>query len=274
MEYTITVGVPAQTGGAGGSVSFASEPVPSPAILFLDIETSPNLAYVWSLKDNYVSHQGVVVPQEMLCFSAKWLGQKEVMFYSTFHHGKEEMVRKAWELLDAADIVVHYYGKRHDIPHINKEILFQGLTPPSPYKQVDLCLAIRRQFNFPSNKLDYVTKALGIPGKRKSIGYEGWIACLNGDPDAWEQMRIYNENDTDILEALYLKVLPWIPGHPNLSVLSEGKTCPSCGSPRLQKRGYAKTNAASYRRYQCQACGRWSRGTKKKGGSVTREEPL
>src|SRR6185437_4075896 len=259
------------------NVSEASTAPPegtSAKILFLDIETSPNLAYVWSLKDNYVSHQGVVVPQELMCFSAKWFGQDEIMFFSSFHDGKEEMVRKAHELLDEADIVVHYYGKAHDIPHLNKEILLAGLTPPSPYKQVDLFLAIRRQFKFPSNKLDYVTKALGIPGKKKSIGYEGWIACLNNDPDAWEQMRLYNENDTKILEALYIKVLPWIPGHPNLSVFAENKTCPSCGSPKLQKRGYARTNAASYRRYQCQSCGRWCKGSKKKGGSEVREEPL
>src|SRR6185437_7521639 len=63
------------------NVSEASTAPPegtSAKILFLDIETSPNLAYVWSLKDNYVSHQGVVVPQELMCFSAKWFSRMKL----------------------------------------------------------------------------------------------------------------------------------------------------------------------------------------------------
>lgn len=35
--------------------------------------------------------------------------------------------------------------------------------------------------------------------------------------------------------------------------------CPSCGSTHLQSRGTAETKTATYKRYQCQACSKWTR---------------
>ncbi|NIV35232.1 MAG: hypothetical protein GWN58_38990, partial [Anaerolineae bacterium] len=50
----------------------------------------------------------------------------------------EGMLEGAWELLDEADAVVHYNGKKFDIPTLNREFVKYGFTPPSPYKQIDL----------------------------------------------------------------------------------------------------------------------------------------
>ena len=62
-------------------------------------------------------------------------------------------------------------------------------------------------------------------------------------------------------EELYDVVLPWIKGHPNVGLYADEakRLCPNCGSDRVQRRGTAKTGLRRYQRYQCQACGKWSR---------------
>ena len=86
-------------------------------ILAIDIETSPNLAYVWGLWDQNVSLNQLVESGEILCWAAKWLGEDEVFFYSKQTTGrKSKMIRAAWALLDEADVVLHFNVKRFDIP--------------------------------------------------------------------------------------------------------------------------------------------------------------
>jgi transposase-like protein len=65
-----------------------------------------------------------------------------------------------------------------------------------------------------------------------------------------------------ILEKLYYRLLPWMKTHANYSIHHPGQVCPNCGSGKYHRRGYALTQAGSYARFQCQACGSWFRGAK------------
>ena len=47
-------------------------------ILFLDIETAPNTAYVWALFDQNISTDQIVDTSYILCASWKWHKEKEV----------------------------------------------------------------------------------------------------------------------------------------------------------------------------------------------------
>jgi hypothetical protein len=180
------------------------------------------------------------------------------------------MVSLAHDLLDEADVVVHYNGARFDIPHLNREFINQDLTPPSPYKQVDLLRTVKRQFRFPSNKLDYVCQALDLGAKTHHTGHQLWVDCLTGDPDAWDLMQEYNEHDVVITEKLYLKLRPWITSHPTVALYEQDTddvpTCPACGSVELERRGRAVTTVSTYQRYCCRDCGKWSRGGSKLSG--------
>ena len=122
-------------------------------ILLLDIETAPNTAYVWGLFKQNISISQIVDSSAMLCWAAKWLDNEDVMF-SSIMGGRKKMLQRIHKLLDEADAVVHYNGSRFDIPTLNKEFLEAGMSPPSPYAQVDLLKTARQQFRFPSNKLD------------------------------------------------------------------------------------------------------------------------
>jgi predicted RNA-binding Zn-ribbon protein involved in translation (DUF1610 family) len=231
-------------------------------LLTLDIETRPNLAYVWGLWNQNVGVNQIAESAEMLCFSAKWLGKHRIIFRSVFHDGKPKMVADLWDLLDKADAVIHYNGKSFDIPHINREFLQADLTPPSPYQQIDLYRTVKKQFRFPSNKLEYVADTLDIGEKLKHEGFDLWKRCMAGEESAWKLMRQYNINDVALTELLYERIKPWIPNVPSFAAHDQDHVCPACGSTKLQARGFAHTQQSRYQRYQCQSCGKWSRGTK------------
>jgi DNA polymerase elongation subunit (family B) len=229
-------------------------------ILILDIETAPTLAHVWGLWGENIPIQRIVKPGYVLCFTAKWAGDKDVTFQSRQYGMTREMLMTIHDMLDQADVVVHYNGKRFDIPTLNREFLLYGMAPPSPYKQIDLLTVVRNQFKFQSNKLDYVIQQLGLGKKQEHPGYEMWVGCMNGDKKAWEQMAKYNIQDVYITEKLYYFLLPWIKNHPNVGVYKGiGEVCPNCGGIHLQKRGFTYTGACKYQRYQCQGCKTWSR---------------
>jgi DNA polymerase elongation subunit (family B) len=230
-------------------------------ILFLDIETAPNLAHVWGVWQQNVGVNQIMESSYVLSWAAKWLGSKEVMFMSLHTTTSKRMIRSVHKLLNEADVVVHYNGTKFDIPTLNKEFLQHGLVPPAPFKEIDLLKTVRQRFRFPTNKLEYVVNALGLGSKHKHPGHEMWIGCMHGDPMSWKEMEKYNVQDTVLLEALYGKLRPWIKNHPNYSLYSDGggQLCPNCGGTHLQRRGMARTAASLYIRYHCQDCGTWSR---------------
>lgn len=232
--------------------------------LHLDIETAPNLAYVWGLFKENIPLARIVNSGYVLCWAASWEGQKEIMFDSVYQSSPKKMLKGIHKLLSEADVVVHYNGKEFDIPTLNKEFVKSGLFPPAPYKQVDLIQVVRRQFRFPSNKLDYVLQALKLKQKVRHAGFEMWVQCMANDPKAWAMMEKYNKGDVRALKQLYTRLLPWIDRHPNLSVVSgDGKTCPRCGKHHLQRRGPYRVGASLYQRFQCQDCGGWSHSSQR-----------
>lgn len=232
-------------------------------ILFLDIETAPNVAHVWGLWDQNIGINQIMQPGYTLCWSAKWLGDETVMFDSVYHSTPYEMLRYIHRLLNEADAVVHYNGTKFDIPTLNKEFISHGFTPPAPYKQIDLLRVARNQFKFPSNKLDYVANALGLGTKIRHIGHDLWVNCMANNPEAWNMMEEYNIQDVSLLERVYGKLKPWIKGHANQSLYSDNShVCPNCGKDHHQKRGFYYTNNCKYQRYNCQVCGTWFRSNK------------
>lgn len=228
--------------------------------LLLDIETAPNVAYVWGLFKENIPLARIVESGYVLCWAAKWLGESEVMFDSVHKSKPKKMLKRIHELLDEADAVVHYNGNSFDIPTLNKEFLLHGMMPPSPSRQIDLLVTARKRFRFLSNKMDYVAQALGV-GKKKNTSFELWVACMNNDAEAWAKMEEYNRGDVEILAGIFEVFRPWVRGLPNAALYSSeaGSHCPACNGSRLIRRGFAYTTTGRYQRYHCQDCGHWSR---------------
>lgn len=231
-------------------------------ILLLDIETSPNLAHVWGIWQQNVGLSQLLESSQTLCYAAKWYGEDEVIFSSIFHTSRKKMLKSIHALMDEADAIIHYNGDKFDIPTLHKEFLLEGMPPPSPSKHIDLLKVAKKQFRFVSNKLDYVSRALGLGKKTDHMGHELWIRCMNKDAEAWSIMEEYNINDVVLLERVYDRFKPWIKHHINLSTVSGEQCCPNCGGHSYQKRGFSYTNVSKFQRYQCKECGTWFRGNK------------
>lgn len=236
-------------------------------ILILDIETKPNLAYVWRFFKENVGPKQVVNYSSILSFAAKWLGNEEVFYFSSRNIGEKELLATLLELLDVADIVVAHNGKKFDIGRINARALVHKLPPPSPFKLIDTLLVAKNEFAFDSNSLESLADILSCNTRKgshkKFPGFELWLGCLADNPDAWQELAEYNVLDVLVLEEIYLKMRPWMTKHPNVSLYKEGDSdsvhCPKCGSDHIHFRGYATLAASVYRRFQCQTCRGWGR---------------
>ncbi len=189
--------------------------------LFLDIETTPLQVYTWGLFDQNISIDQIIKSTEMLCFGARWLGEKKVMFRSVHHDGKTAMLEDLHKLMDEADVLVGWNSAAFDHKHINREFLENGMTPPSTVKDLDLMTVTKANFLFPSNKLDYVAQKLEVGAKVKHSGFSLWLRCMDGDKKAWKEMKEYQIQDVNLLVDLYDILLPWLV--PNGRVTSKEK---------------------------------------------------
>ena len=239
-------------------------------ILLIDIETAPNLAFVWGLWQQNVGISQIQAAGYTMCFAARWYGQKDIIFDSVKKSGAKRMLKHVHKLLSEADVVITYNGDKFDLPTLNKEFIQLEMLPPAPYKSLDLYKTAKTKFRFASNKLDYLGKALNIGQKVKHAGMDLWIQCMAGQEDAWKDMERYNRHDVVLLQLVYERMRPWL-NHPNHGTYDEPgiPVCPNCGSGHLQRRGFARTIVQKYPRYQCCDCGAWSRGT---DGELPRED--
>lgn len=245
-------------------------------ILILDIETSPNVAYVWRFWKENVGAKQVLENGQMLSFAAKWLDNDKIYYTDVQHHSELQMMKTLFDLLDEADIVVAHNGDSFDLPHVQGRGLVLGLKPPSPYKTIDTRKVAKYEFNFPSNSLEYLATVLKLEnrkdGHKKFPGFELWLGVLSNNPEAWKEMKEYNIQDILVLEELYLRFRPYMKRHPNVAIYDEKIEevhCPRCSSSHIQWRGYSHTNVAKYHRFQCNDCGGWGRT---RYTEVTKEE--
>jgi DNA polymerase elongation subunit (family B) len=241
--------------------------MPEPKILLLDIETAPNLSYVWGhYEQNVIQHQ---TEWYMLSWSIRWLHDKPITKalcdYDDYQAGSDNdksLVQELWKYLDDADVLVWQNGDKFDHKKINTRFIKHGIRPPRPYRTVDTLKIARKHFAMNSNKLDDLGKYLGVGHKLQHKGFELWKGCLIGDAESWATMKAYNEQDVELLQNVYLKLLPWIYSHPNVSTMKGLKDgCRNCGSTDITADGFILTATGKRPQYRCEHCDTWMQGT-------------
>ena len=235
-------------------------------ILVLDIETAPNIAYVWGFFKEFIQPKQVLEDCTIMSWSAKWLGEKKFFYEDTRKDSEVDILKKLVPLLDEANIVIGHNVSGFDMPRIRGRCLVNGIDLPSPYKEIDTYRIARRAFGFDKNSLEYLARILGVnlKGEHKEFpGFDLWLECIRGNAKAWKEMKKYNKQDVAVTEQVYYNIRPYADGHPNLGVMNEPESisCPKCGADESsqERRGFSYTNIGKYQRYKCHNCGGWHR---------------
>lgn len=173
---------------------------PKEKVLYIDIETSPSLGWV------YGKYEQTVLKFEkewhIMCIGYKWSDGKFQILYGD----EKKILAKIRELLDEADVVSWHNGNKFDLKKIRTRIEFYKLGTFSGFKSIDTLLHCRRLFGLNSNKLDDVGEYFGF-GRKKGSYANLWEDCLNGDKKAWKSMIAYNKQDVLLLEKLHKQIL-------------------------------------------------------------------
>ena len=237
-------------------------------LLFFDIETAPRLAAIWHPAQRYINYEQMVEDDFLLTWSAKWEGDDEI--FSARLTRKEvlaqndtRIMRKLADLVRAADVVVAHNGDQFDLKRLNARVVFHQDEPLGPYESIDTLRLAKQNFSLPYYKLDYLAQHWDL-GSKVDTDMQLWIDCYYGDVNALKEMEEYNKHDVVLLEDIFQYMRPYVRG---LKRLYDGEHdwqifCPNCGTEgveNFQRRGYYRTQASSFAKFQCKNCKRYTR---------------
>jgi len=238
-------------------------------ILLFDIETAPLEAYVYqkSVWKANIGFDKIISEWFMLTWSAKWLFEETVLSdgltsKEVLEEDDKRIVKSLWKLLDEADIVIAHNGNNFDVPNLNTRFLLNDIPPPRLYQQIDTLRIAQKQFGFTHNSLNALAKLFGFDPKEE-VHFDLWVSCRKGDEVALARMEEYNRRDVTLLEEVYLKLRPWIKGHPNLNLIIDGDEprCPVCLSEdiHVDEDNFYMTAVSKFPVATCRNCGNGGR---------------
>ena len=219
-----------------------------------------------------------------MSYCSKELGKKRVVYDDT---SKDDHPRNDYrllvglhELLSTVDIVIAQNGKAFDMKKINARFIERGLPALPPIKVIDTLLIAKDVARFTSNKLEWLSKHLTDTPKYEHGEFPGmalWTECLKGNKRAWAEMKKYNCIDVPATEELYLKLRPYMQGHPNVAAYydDDHTRCPRCASVNVRPLDKpALTQTGQYTRYQCGDCGGFARSRYTQNSKAKRQSLL
>lgn len=242
-----------------------------PKILVLDIETSNIIAKVWSLWNNNVSLNQVIEHSSIFSYAAKFIGENKIYYMDTFNQKNKRNDKKLIEslvsLINQTDFILSHNGVKFDLPRIRARAAINKIKPPKLTQDIDTLKIAKKFLGFDSNKLEHLTHMLCTKHKKltkkKFSGQELWNEFENGNPEAREEMELYNKLDILSLEELYVDHLsPYDNMTPNFSSMDESELfkC-NCGSDSFSHAGFHLTKKSKFEKFVCNKCGKTHRSS-------------
>jgi len=251
------------------AVHIVAPPSEGPKVLIYDIETSFKVGAYWGPEyDTSIAKR--LADWQLLTFAYKWEGQAVTNFVGTWQDPKWSpslfkeqdgyVAERLWQLYDEADVVIAHNGDKFDQKKANARFLRHGMTPPSPYVEVDTLKLSRTFFGLSSHKLDALAAHLELEGKVSHEGIDLWESVMLGDKEAQSRMMDYNIRDVDLLEEVFEKIEPWVGFNGkgrkfNRALWKERGTltCPNCGGYDLVSNGFRETATTRKQSYLCRS---------------------
>lgn len=231
-------------------------------VLFLDIETAPNIVAHWACGyKQTVSPESLIQERFMISAQWSWNGSKiiEGKLSNIKKADDKQLIKTLSKELRKADIIVGHNVKKFDARWIEGRALLNGLPPTgAPFiPTIDTMRLAKQAFALNSYKLDYIAKALGI-GQKIKTSYNDWMDVLvNKDMSRAEFLLKYGKEDVSLNRKVFYKLLPFVKLPMNLAALMHGNAdfC-ACGSVKVYVHSYRTTKAGTlYRRFRCEDCG-------------------
>jgi DNA polymerase elongation subunit (family B) len=110
----------------------------SPRIVIWDVENSHSLAAIFSLYNDYISHENIVQEKFLICAAWKELGETKVHTVSILDdpkrfaknpHDDYHVIKTLHKVLSEADVIVAHNGDQFDIKLTEGRMLYHGLYP-------------------------------------------------------------------------------------------------------------------------------------------------
>jgi uncharacterized protein YprB with RNaseH-like and TPR domain len=239
-----------------------------PRILFLDVETLPNLGFFFDTYSDRAIALDFVWKAKALCTVAwKFAGEDASVHKARTPYDDKELCQRTLEVMQEADYVVWHFGEGFDRKFIEGRLFANGLPALPPVASIDTYKLAKAKWGrtLNSNKLDHLAKLMGLGQKNKTDAML-WVRCAQGDKAAMEEMALYNKQDVDLLEAVYNKLAPNVSSKMNRNLLRDNAVncCKSCGSENIHWKGNELTASTIRQRFQCGDCNAWSLFRQKK----------
>ena len=231
-------------------------------ILYIDIETSPNIMMVWSTGKQFVGHTQIIEERKIICVSYKWGGSDKVynLHWGLKKQCDKSLLKNIIPVLNKADLIVGQNHERFDIKWINTRIAYHNLTPINvkTLTTLDTMKLAKANFYLNSNSMAYMSDFLGVEQKMDGGGW-GRVKriLLDKDKDALDEHIDYCNGDIKTTEELFNRMRPYVDLTKSIGVIENGDrdTCPSCGGSDINKTGnYYYTKISKYNKYQCGDC--------------------
>lgn len=238
-----------------------------PRIMFFDIETCPNVVYSWRIGHKIdLSAENLIEERRIICICWKYLGEKDA-YYLTWDKNQcdKSMLEAFGKELNDCDAAIGHNGDHFDIKWVKTRNLIHGLPPLTNIQTVDTLKLARNNFNFNSNRLDYIGDILKVGRKSETGGYKLWTDTMNGSKKALDGMVNYCINDVYLLEKVFKKLSIYSDKMPiNIATLSNGdrNECPACGGS-TRKFGIRYNKSHAKQRYICRDCSHTFSDTRK-----------
>lgn len=228
--------------------------------LYVDIETSPMMVYSWRIGRKIdLSHDNIIREPAIICICWKWEGKPVESLTWDRQQCDKAMLDKFIRVLTKADEVIGHNGDRFDLPWIRTRCFYHGIKIDHQLPSVDTLKQARRGFNFPSNRLDYLGKYMGVGRKKETGGFGLWKGVMDKDAKALRLMVDYCKQDVELLERVHHKLYAYAKPTTHIGVLEGGYKhwCQRCGSGNVKMNGDTYVTAAGIEMgsVMCKDCG-------------------
>lgn len=243
-----------------------------PVIKVMDLENLPLRGYPgWGLREQHISADMVTDDKCLLGWAgynvstgeieSDILTPKEAIAYNS-----RRLAHSLRNYISDADFVIGFNWQNFDRKLVTTELTLHNLKPVQ-YRTVDVYQLLTANYGLTSYSLKFTAKKFGIREKMPNEGFALWRRCAEGNKEALQEMRTYNEGDVLSTWELYLKIRSYVGNSlPNFNVYGDmSEIRCQCDSTNVLQDGdhpHWYTNSAKYVRYVCNDCGSIFRGRK------------